>query len=314
MAVNQNIVLMVGGVGGAKLAYGLAQLVPPERLTIIVNTADDFWHYGLKICPDIDTLLYTLSGRVDPINGWGITGDSVTTLETLKNLGEDTWFRLGDKDIATHLLRTHWLRHGQTLTQVVAQLAQRMGIGATVLPMTDDSVATIVETAEHGELEFQEYFVRHRWQPKITGLRYDGSDSAQPTSDVVQALRKADILLLGPSNPWLSLMPILALAGMRELIQSLVIPRVALTPIVQGQAIKGPAAKIMQELGYDVSAAAVAEFYGDLITGFVYDTRDNPLNLKNVQSIGFDTIMKANSDKVSLAQQILDWIAGGGVV
>lgn len=311
MAVDKKIVVLVGGVGGAKLAYGLAQLVAPEGLTIIVNTADDFWHYGLKICPDMDTLLYTLSGRIDPINGWGVADDTTVALETLRWFGEDTWFRLGDKDLAIHLLRTHLLRQGQTLTQVVALLSKRMGVAPTILPMTDDSVATVVETAEHGELEFQDYFVRHRWQPRITGLRYAGIDSAQPTAEVLRALRQADMVLLGPSNPWLSIMPILELAGIREQIQSLAIPRVALTPIVQGQAIKGPAAKIMQELGYEASAAAVAEFYGTLITGFVYDTRDNPLNLKNVSSIAFDTMMKTNADKVGLAQQILDWITEG---
>jgi LPPG:FO 2-phospho-L-lactate transferase len=311
VAVDKKIVVLVGGVGGAKLAYGLAQLVAPEGLTIIVNTADDFWHYGLKICPDMDTLLYTLSGRIDPINGWGVADDTTVALETLRWFGEDTWFRLGDKDLAIHLLRTHLLRQGQTLTQVVALLSKRMGVAPTILPMTDDSVATVVETAEHGELEFQDYFVRHRWQPRITGLRYAGIDSAQPTAEVLRALRQADMVLLGPSNPWLSIMPILELAGIREQIQSLAIPRVALTPIVQGQAIKGPAAKIMQELGYEASAAAVAEFYGTLITGFVYDTRDNPLNLKNVSSIAFDTMMKTNADKVGLAQQILDWITEG---
>lgn len=314
MAVDKNIVLLVGGVGGAKLAYGLAQIAPPERLTIIVNTGDDFWYYGLKICPDIDTVLYTLSGRVDPVNGWGIADDTTITLDALREFGEDVWFRLGDKDIATHLLRTHRLRQGQTLTQVIQDMSKKLGVKPTILPMSDDPVATIIETAEYGEIEFQEYFVKHRWQPVVKALRYAGIEAAQPTAEMLHALRHADIILFGPSNPWLSIAPILALAGIQEQIQSQSIPRVALTPIVQGRAIKGPAAKIMREMGYEVSAAAVARYYGSLITGFVYDKQDHPLNLNNVQSIAFDTIMKTHEDKVGLAQKILDWIGGGGGV
>lgn len=276
---DKKVVLLVGGVGGAKLAVGLQAVVDPQNLTIIVNTGDDFWHYGLRICPDVDTVLYTLSGRVDPQNGWGVAGDSTVALDTLRDYGEDIWFRLGDKDIATHLLRTHLWREGMRLTDIVASLAQRMGVKPTILPMADAPIATKVETATHGELDFQEYFVRHRWQPVVQSLRYDGVESASLTQEVKTAITQADVILFGPSNPWLSIAPILAVPGLRDLLASSAAPRVAVTPIVDGGAIKGPAAKLMQELGYEVTAQAVAEYYKDVITGFIYDMRDSFTNL-----------------------------------
>ena len=314
MALNsqdKNIVVLVGGVGGAKLALGLQQVVPPERLTVIVNTGDDFWHYGLRITPDIDTVLYTLAQRVDPVNGWGLQDDTTNVLQALQQYGEDTWFRLGDQDIATHLLRTHLLRSGHSLTQVIHHLSAQMGIQPAVLPMTDAEVATIVDTVEYGELAFQTYFVRYRWQPTVKGLRYAGIVQAAITDAVRQAITNADIIFFGPSNPWLSLAPILALPGMRDLLRSRDVPRVAVTPIVRGKALKGPAAKLMHELGYEVSAATVAAYYGDVLNGFVFDAQDADTSAGRVDGlkvVALDTIMRSDADKMRLARQLVDWI------
>ncbi|MCU0513051.1 MAG: 2-phospho-L-lactate transferase [Anaerolineae bacterium] len=308
--MTKQVLVLVGGVGGAKLALGLARQLPPEQLTILVNTGDDFWHYGLRICPDVDTLLYTLSGRVDPVNGWGLAGDSTIMLEALREYGEDTWFRLGDQDLATHVLRTHLLREGHTLTQVIGRLAGAMGVRPAVLPMSDAPVATMVDTLEAGELDFQTYFVRHRWQPTVRGIRYAGAAAATLPAAVAAAIDRAELILIAPSNPWLSIAPILAVPGLRAALLGRAVPRVAITPIVQGRAIKGPAAKMMQELGYSVTPATVAGYYGDVINGFVSDVQDAACRLQGLRTIAFDTIMKTDMDKMRLAQQVLDWIEG----
>lgn len=304
----RNIVALVGGVGGAKLAHGLRHILQPEQLTVIVNTGDDFWHYGLRICPDLDTVMYTLAGVVDKTNGWGVAGDTTAMLDGLRRYGEQPWFRLGDQDVATHLLRTQALQRGARLTEVTRTLTKNLGIAHPVLPMTDGTVATMISTAEYGELEFQEYFVRYRWQPTLQSIRFDGADAATPSPEVTAALEGADAILIAPSNPWLSIAPMLAVSGMRDLITKRDIPRVAISPIVEGQAIKGPAAKLMRELGYEVSARAVAEYYGDLINGFVYDERDAALHVEAPRAVTFDTIMRTEADRVTLARHVLDWI------
>jgi LPPG:FO 2-phospho-L-lactate transferase len=309
MAIDKKVVVFVGGVGGAKLALGLQQILPAQNLTVVVNIADDFFHYGLRICPDIDTVLYTLSGRVDTNNGWGLANDSTIMLETLRGLGEDAWFRLGDKDLATHLLRLNGLKQGKTLTEIVQQLAQNMSIGVTVLPMANEFVETKVQTVEHGELDFQEYFVRYRWQPTVTSLLYENAEIATPTPEVTQAIVKADVLLFAPSNPWLSIAPILAVKGMRQLIMAKDTPKVAISPIVGGKAIKGPAAKLAQELGYKASPTHVAQFYGEIINGFVYDTQDSGAVFDQHRHIALDTMMHTDGDKARLATQTLEWIA-----
>ncbi|MEM9952514.1 MAG: 2-phospho-L-lactate transferase [Chloroflexota bacterium] len=308
LITEHKIVVFVGGVGGTKLALGLQNIIAPENLTVIVNTGDDFWHYGLRICPDIDTVLYTLSGRVNRDFGWGVADDSTITLDALKSLGESPWFLLGDKDMATHLLRSHLLRQGQSLTEIVQHLAQKMGIQSTILPMTDAEVPTIVHTETHGTLEFQEYFVKHRWQPIVTSLEYHNSHQASLTDEVTNAINSADVILFGPSNPWLSIAPILEVSEMRATLLSRNIPRIAVTPIVEGKAIKGPAAKLMSELGYEVSARSVADFYGDVITGFVYDQRDTHFESYDKDSVAFDTIMKTDADKIRLMREILAWV------
>ncbi|KXK24151.1 MAG: LPPG:FO 2-phospho-L-lactate transferase [Chloroflexi bacterium OLB15] len=304
----EHVVALVGGVGGAKLAAGLVRILPPEQLTIVVNTGDDFWHYGLRICPDLDTVMYTLGGLVDPVNGWGVAGDTTALLDALKRYGEDAWFRLGDQDVATHLLRSEALRNGERLTEVTRQLTNKLGILHPLLPMTDAPVETMIDTVEYGELPFQTYFVRYRWQPTMKALRYAGADHAEASPEVIAALENADAILIAPSNPWLSLAPMLAVKPFRELLLEKNVPRVAVSPIVAGTAIKGPAAKLMAELGYDVSPRSVADFYGDLISGFVYDIQDSNLKISGKKTFMTDTIMRDQADRERLAGQILDWI------
>ncbi len=307
-----NVVALVGGVGGAKLAHGLAQILPPEHLTIIVNTGDDFWHYGLRVCPDLDTVTYTLAELVDPVKGWGVAGDTFEALGALERYGEEPWFQIGDKDFATHLLRTRALRSGETLTAVTQKLTSALGIHPSILPMTDAPVATKINTVEYGELDFQEYFVRHRWQPTVRSIRFDGIEGAALSLEVQRALDRADAILFGPSNPWLSIAPILAVAGMRERLTARGVPIVALSPIVAGQAIKGPAAKLMAELNHPVTAAAVADYYRGVINGYVYDERDADLHINGLRATTFDTVMRTDEDRSVLARKILDWISSWG--
>lgn len=304
----KRVVVLVGGVGGAKLAHGLAQILEADQLTVIVNTGDDFWHYGLRICPDLDTVMYTLAGLVDKTNGWGIGGDTLNTLTALQRLGMDPWFRLGDQDIATHLLRTQWLGEGQRLTEIMQRFTERLGIPQRILPMTDAPVATLLDTVEHGELDFQTYFVRMRWQPHVKSLRLEGLRAARMSVEVSNAIEQADVILIGPSNPWLSLMPILAVPGLKTALLSRSIPRVAMTPIVQGSAIKGPAAKLMKELGYQASAKTVLDYYGSIVNGFVYDERDKELDFSQPRTLAVDTIMRSDADRAALARKVLTWI------
>lgn len=310
------VLALVGGVGGAKLALGLQGVLPEGALTVVVNTADDMWHYSLRICPDVDTVLYTLSGRVDPVNGWGVAGDSVTTLETLRALGAEAWFRLGDKDMATHLLRTHMLREGATMTQITAHLAGALGVKARVLPMSDDFIETRITTTEYGTLGFQEYFVKHRWQATVTALAYEGADVARMTPQVRDAIAQADVIFFAPSNPFLSIAPILSVPNLREALLERRVPRIAVSPIVAGQAIKGPAAKIMRELGMEASAQAVAQWYGALANGFAYDVREASFaaNVNGQVARAFDTMMITTQDKERLARELLAWAQAREIV
>ena len=314
MAIDKNIVVLIGGIGGAKLALGLSQIIPPEKLTLIVNTGDDFWHLGLKICPDLDTVMYTLSGVVNPEFGWGVQDDSRIALETLvKHYQFEPWFGLGDKDMATHLLRTHLMREGLTLTEIVAFLSQRIGVKPTMLPMCDQELPTTVVTQSMGELGFQEYFVKNRWQPILESIRYNGNEKATISASVHKALESADIILIAPSNPWLSIAPMLSIPGMRDIIVSRNIPRVAVTPVISGEAVKGPTAKIMRELGLTVTAESVAKYYSQIINGFVNDRQNQPLVMNGIQTVQFDTLMRDLNDKIGLAQSIVDWIGGWGL-
>lgn len=309
MALARNIAVLIGGVGGAKLASGLLEALPAERLAFIVNTGDDFWHLGLKICPDLDTLMYTLSGLVNPATGWGLNDDSSAALDFLAQRYQvEPWFRLGDKDLATHLLRTQWLQDGRSLTETTACLAKRLGIRAAILPMCDEELPTMVDTVDDGALGFQEYFVKRAWQPVLRALRYENCGRATLSPQVRSALVNADIVLIAPSNPWLSIAPILSIPGLRDLLRQLRAPVVAVTPIIAGDAVKGPTAKIMRELGLEVSAQTVARFYRGLISGFVDDIRNEPANVADLRSIQLNTLMNDQADKVALARATLDWI------
>ena len=310
------IAALAGGVGGAKLADGLAQALHAESLTIIVNTGDDFEHLGLKICPDLDTVCYTLAGLANPVTGWGRHGESWAALETIGLLGGPTWFRLGDYDLGLHLERTRRLLAGQSLTRITRDFCRSLGVGPRVIPMSDDSVPTWVYTKDEGDLPFQEYFVHHQCRPTVTGFHFQGVEDACPAPGVLEALAQSDLVVFCPSNPWVSIDPILALPGIRaELQDSLVI---AVSPIIGGQAIKGPAAKMYSELGIQPSALAVAEHYGDLLDGFVLDNQDakqEPLVEKlGVRARIAQSIMKTSHDRLLLAEEVIrfgeDLLAG----
>src|SRR5215218_470686 len=269
------ILALAGGVGGAKLAFGLATVLPSDALTVAVNTADDFEHLGFSISPDLDTVMYTLAGIANPETGWGRQGESWTVMEALGALGGETWFRLGDKDLATHIERTRRLRAGESLSSVMQDLAVRLGVKPTMMPMSDDPVRTMVST-DHGELAFQDWFVRLQCKPAVRSVRFAGADTARPHAALLDLAGLRGIVVC-PSNPFVSVAPILALPGVRAALARANVPRVAVTPIVGGQAIKGPAAKMLAELGHDVSALGVARYYREWVDGFLLDAQDAAL-------------------------------------
>ena len=296
------IVALAGGVGGAKLAHGLAQILAPEDLTVIVNTGDDFEHLGLYICPDLDTVCYTLAGLANPETGWGRVNETWNTIANIEKLGGPNWFRLGDQDFATHLERTRRLKAGQPLTQVTKDFCTAWGIKHTVLPMTDSPVRTIVDTDE-GELAFQEYFVHRRCEPRVKGFRFDGVEVAEPASGAREALDSADAIVICPSNPWVSVDPIL------RVIQKINKHVVAVSPIIGGKTVKGPAAKMYAELGIEPSALAVAKHYRTLLSGFVLDTVDSHLSDKiETRALVTDTLMNNLTDRARLAMDVLNFI------
>jgi len=303
------IVALAGGVGGAKLAHGLAQVLPPEDLTIIVNTGDDFEHLGLYICPDLDTVCYTLAGLANPETGWGRAQETWHTITNIEKLGGPAWFRLGDQDLATHIERTRRLKEGQTLTQITRAFCKAWDVGPAVLPMSDHSVRTIVDT-DAGQLKFQEYFVHRRCEPKVKGFRFEGIESAEASADVLDALQEAEAVIICPSNPWVSIGPILALPGIRPALEGR--PIAAVSPIIAGAAVKGPAAKMYAELGIRPSALAVAEHYRHLATAFVLDRIDAPLEDDirglDMQLLVTNTIMKTLEDRRRLAEDVLHFV------
>ena len=299
------IVCLAGGVGGAKLADGLAQIVPPQDLTIIVNTGDDFRHLGLTVCPDLDTVMYTLGHVANTETGWGRAGESWRTIEAVKQLGGPDWFNLGDLDLATHLTRTQLLDDGQTLTAVTHHLTRHFNIQPTILPMSDQSAPTMIATPD-GVLPFQEWFVRERWQPTVEKVILP--DDIRATPAVVQALENADLVLIAPSNPFVSVDPILNVYPIRAMIEDCPKAVVAVTPIIGGEAVKGPAAKMMPELGLDVSATAVAQYYGDFIDGFVIDQQDQATSPElDCATLFTDTWMRDAADRRRLAQETLNF-------
>ncbi len=303
------IVALAGGVGGAKLAQGLALALPPGELAVIVNTADDFDLYGLRICPDLDTVLYTLVGIANPETGWGIAGDTYAALDAIARYGRQPWFRLGDQDFATHILRTERLRVGATLTATMAELAGALGITARILPMTDDPVATLVDTPA-GRLEFQEYFVGRKQTDEVLGVTFRGIETAGLPDGVATAVSTADLIVFCPSNPIVSIGPILAVPGLRAALDASAAPIVAVSPIVGGRALKGPADRMLASLGHPVSAAGVAGLYAGLIDGIVLDEADRNLAPAIVADLGMETlvtqtVMGGPEDRRRLADEVL---------
>jgi len=312
LPVTGRVVALSGGVGGAKLALGLQHILPPGQLTVIVNTGDDFEHLGLCISPDLDTALYTLADLANTELGWGRRDETWTFMQALAGLGGETWFRLGDGDLATHIERTRRLKAGETLTAITQDFTHRLGMTTTLLPMSDAPVRTRV-TSDIGVLDFQDYFVRHQCQPRVAALHFAGAEAAAPTAQVCAALTDPAVaaIILCPSNPYLSIDPILALPGLRELLQRAAAPVIAISPLVGGAAVKGPTAKIMTELGIEVTPLAVARHYGGLLDGFVLDVRDaaqaDPLRALGLPLCVTDTLMKSLDDRQRLARATLEY-------
>lgn len=299
------VVVLTGGVGGAKLVLGLSRAVPPEQVTAIVNTGDDFQHLGLHISPDLDTLLYTLAGKANAAQGWGREDESWSFMAVLRSLGGEDWFQLGDGDLALHVLRTMRLRAGETLGRISADFARDWGIGVSILPMSDDPVATFVATDE-GDLPFQRYFVERHCAPAVSAIRFEGATTARAAPGVAEAIvdPATEAILIAPSNPYLSIDPILALPEIRSALERRTAPVVAVSPIVGGNAVKGPTAKLMSELGVPVSPAAIASHYGALIDGMLVDERDEVGNI-GVETSSADTLMITLADRIRVAQAVL---------
>lgn len=300
------VTALAGGVGGAKLSRGLASVLPAWDLTIVVNTGDDFDLHGLRICPDLDTVVYTLGGVANRKTGWGRANETWSFLETIELLGAPTWFQLGDRDLAVHVFRTERLRAGARLSQVTAEVGRGLGLASTVLPMTDDDVRTIVRTDE-GDLEFQRYFVQRACEPRVRGFLFDGVERARPAPGVLEAINASDLIVLCPSNPWVSLDPILAVPGIRDAVAHR--PAVAVSPFIGGKAVKGPAAKMAAELGLQTTPGAVAGHYSGVIRGLVYDSADldsaGDLSAAGLQSFRTRTLMRSDRDRRRLAEEVL---------
>jgi LPPG:FO 2-phospho-L-lactate transferase len=306
------VTALAGGVGGAKLVDGLAQILPPEDLTVIVNTGDDFEHFGLYICPDIDTICYTLAGLANPTSGWGRCDETWFVMESIKSVDGPSWFNLGDKDLGTHLERTRLFSQGQKLSTIVRNFCKIWGIGPTVLPMSDDKISTIV-TTEDGDLPFQEYFVKNQCKPRVKGFRFEGVNTSSPTDGILSALKDSDLAVICPSNPFVSIDPILKVPNILDEILhqkqgGLIV--IGVSPIIGGQAVKGPAAKMFKEMGIEPSAYSVAVHYKNLIDGFIYDSIDSKLDQEMVglglKTLSCQTLMKTSSDRKMLAMKLLD--------
>ena len=307
-------VALCGGVGGAKLALGLSHVLSGENLTLIVNTGDDFTHLGLHISPDLDTVMYTLSGLANAQQGWGRAGETWAFMAALRKLGGEDWFQLGDLDLATHVERTRRLAAGEPLSHITREFFAALGVGARVLPMSDDPVRTIIHTPR-GELAFQHYFVRDKCAPAVTGFSFAGSEQAAPAPGILQALGDPDLgcVIICPSNPFVSINPILAVPGIRAALKTVRAPVIAVSPIVGGRAIKGPTAKMMYELGIPQTAEAVAAHYDGLLDGFILDETDSAL-AQQLETTGLvcataQSVMHTEQDRVELARNVLDFAA-----
>ena len=303
-----NTLALAGGVGGAKLAAGLQAALPPKDLTVVVNTADDFDLWGLHICPDLDTVMYTLADLANSETGWGVRDESFQSLDMISHYGEDAWFKLGDRDLATHVLRTDRQRSGETLTRITIALANALNIPTKILPMCDEPVSTVLETPD-GPLEFQEYFVRRGQKDEVLGIELRGIEESRPTGAVGKAILEAEVIVFCPSNPVVSIGPVLAVPGMREALADSEAPKVAVSPIIGGRAIKGPADKMMSSLGHEVSAAGVARMYAGLLDGFVIGHEDEP-EREQIEALGVavlvtEAVMRDAPDRERLAREVL---------
>ena len=307
-ASDLNVTTLAGGVGAARFLRGLARVIDPARLCVIVNTGDDEEFFGLHVSPDLDTITYTLAGAIDQSKGWGLPEETFRCLEALDRYYPETWFGLGDRDLATHLFRTHLLRQGQSLSKVTAAIARAWGVTATVLPMSDDPVRTVVHT-EMGALPFQQYFVKGRGEGQVSKVELCGIATASAASGVCEAIRSADLVILPPSNPIVSIGPILALPGVRQALRQTAAPVVAVSPLVAGKPVKGPADRLLSGLGIEVSVIGVASLYQDFLDALVIDTQDENqctrLEQLGLTVIATDTIMNDMEKSVALAQVIM---------
>ncbi len=305
------IAVLAGGVGAARFLRGLIDVVDPASITVIGNTADDEEFLGLHVSPDLDTVVYTLAGVVEPEHGWGLAGDSYACLEHAERLGEASWFRLGDADLATHVQRTLVLREGGTLSQATDVIARAFGLACRLLPMSDDPVRTIV-TTDAGELPFQEYFVRRRWQDEVLTLRFDGIEDARPAPGVLEAIAEAEAVIVAPSNPLVSIGPILAVPGVRPALRDTEATVIAVSPIVGGRALKGPADRMLASQGHEATAAGVARLYADFLDVLALDREDAALApavaSEGVRPVVTDTIMRDDASRRALAEATLQGI------
>jgi len=305
------VLALAGGVGGAKLVFGLSKILEPPKLSVVVNTADDTVFHGLYVSPDLDTVMYALSGLTNKTTGWGIEGDTFKTLSALERLGEETWFKLGDLDFATHIKRTSILNSGKSLSHATNELVKSLGILHDLIPMSDDPVRTIAIT-ETKELEFQDYFVRQKCNPIIKKIRFDGIRKAKPTKQFIKNISESKAIIICPSNPIVSIPPILELPGIKKLISNFKGKRIAVSPIVGRQAIKGPAAKMMRELKEDASATGVAKHYKGLCDLFIIDTADSS-EAEAIEKLGMEVhitsiIMNSSQEKINLAREVINLI------
>lgn len=304
-----NVVALAGGVGGAKLAFGLAKCLAPADLTIIVNTGDDFKHFGLQISPDVDTVCYTLAGLANPDTGWGLANETWQVLSALEKLAAPTWFQLGDKDLATHLERTRRLQQGDSLSEITQDFCKKWGVQCKVLPMSNDPVQTLVHTEDNEIISFQEYFVKRNFLPKVRKFEFAGIEKANPTPGLIESILAADLIIFCPSNPFVSIDPILEVRGVRTALENKVV--IAASPIVGGKALKGPAAKMFLELGVNPSVTSIADHYKQLLTGLVIDRMDAGEVEIRVPSriIYFETsaIMKDEDDRIRLACEVIEF-------
>jgi LPPG:FO 2-phospho-L-lactate transferase len=308
------VTVLAGGVGGARFLQGVIDVIPPDRVVVVGNVGDDVEPHGLHVSPDLDTVLYTLTGWIDEDKGWGVRGDSDRALEQARELGADAWFWLGDLDIGLHLARTEALRRGEPLSAVTARIAERMGLPLRLIPATDDRLRTMIDTPD-GEIDFQTYYVRHQHADRVTGIRFDGAELARPAPGVVEAIRDAAAIVIAPSNPLISIGPILAVTEIRSLLAARSAPCVAVSPIVRGRALRGPAAAMLESLGHEASAAGVAAIYAGLVDALVIDEQDAELaeavERHGMRAVVADTIMRDAAARERLARTALD--AAGAV-